>query len=164
MCTQMLMHSIAHRGCPDNVRESELESDPGSKIPCRIGDSAVSVSSLAFSVRCTTNWAILAPGQGEGPFFSSRLCQHLCRLISACLAFVCTARTKIVVHVVKDYTFWCEKARGWLYGHTDLHVTHNSLRIIKPMIVAILLFTTLRALICVYFVVVLFFFFRRYSE
>ena len=25
--------------------------------------------------------------------------QEMCRLVSACLAFVCTARTKIVVHV-----------------------------------------------------------------
>ena len=97
------------------------------------------------------------PRSGWRTIFSSRLCQHLCRLISACLAFVCTARTKIVVHVVKDYTFWCEKACGWLYGHVDLHVTHNSLRIIKLMIVAILLFTTLRALICV--CIFLYFFF-----
>ena len=34
-CTQMLMHVIAHAGCTDTVRESALEVDSGSKIPCR---------------------------------------------------------------------------------------------------------------------------------
>ena len=98
------MQAIAHRGCTDNVRESELESDPGSKIPCHTGDSnCVSIKPGFFS---QMRYKLSYPGP------SSCLHQHLSGLNSACLAFVCTARTKIVVHVVKDYTFWCEKARS----------------------------------------------------
>ena len=36
--------------------------------------------------------------QGEGPFFSFP-CQHLCRLLSVLLAFVCKAHTKITARV-----------------------------------------------------------------
>ena len=39
MCTQMLVHVIAHEGCVDKVRESALKVDKGRKIPCRIGES-----------------------------------------------------------------------------------------------------------------------------
>ena len=38
-CTQTLMHSIAHEGCTDKVRESALKADSGRKLPCRTGES-----------------------------------------------------------------------------------------------------------------------------
>ena len=38
MCTQMLMHAIAHGGCVDTVRESALKVDSGRKIPCHTRD------------------------------------------------------------------------------------------------------------------------------
>ena len=49
--------------------------------------------------------------------------QHFCRLIRACLAFVCTARTKIVAHV-KD------PVSTFRYGqwHGNTQITHNSSR------------------------------------
>ena len=36
---QMLMHTIAHEGCTDTVRESAQKVDSGRKIPCRPGES-----------------------------------------------------------------------------------------------------------------------------
>ena len=38
ICTQTLMHAIAHGGCVDMVRESTLEVSSGRKIPCHTGD------------------------------------------------------------------------------------------------------------------------------
>ena len=34
----MLMHTIAHAGCTDTIRESALEVDSGRKIPCHTRD------------------------------------------------------------------------------------------------------------------------------
>ena len=39
VCAQMMMHTIAHGGWTDSIRESALEVDSGRKIPCRTGDS-----------------------------------------------------------------------------------------------------------------------------
>ena len=39
MCTQMLMHVIAHGGCMDTVSEFALEVDSGRKVPSHTGDS-----------------------------------------------------------------------------------------------------------------------------
>ena len=39
MCTQMYIHAIAHGGCTDIVRESELNVDSRRKITCRTGES-----------------------------------------------------------------------------------------------------------------------------
>ena len=39
MCAQMLMHAGAHGGGTDTVRESALQVDSRSKLPCRAGDT-----------------------------------------------------------------------------------------------------------------------------
>ena len=38
MCAQMLMHTIAHWGCMDTVRESALGADSGTEIPSHTWD------------------------------------------------------------------------------------------------------------------------------
>ena len=57
--TQMLMHTTAHGGCNDTVRESALKADSARKIPCRT--VRVLEPAPGFSVGRSTNRAIPAP-------------------------------------------------------------------------------------------------------
>ena len=69
-----------------------------------------------------------SPGRARVKDRSSVLVsQHLRRLVSACLAFVCTAHTKIVAHVKDPMPTFC---------HGNTHITHNSSRIMKIITVA----------------------------
>ena len=71
-----------------------------------------------FSNNCGTLDGVIITRKKD--CFSVFLSQHLCRLISACLAFLCTAHTKLVAHV-KDPCSPFDKRRLMISAmkHTD---------------------------------------------
>ena len=58
---QVLMRAFAHWGCTDTVRESALDVDSGTEIPCCTWDSNPSKHCAGFSGRCSTRWTIPTP-------------------------------------------------------------------------------------------------------
>ena len=67
--------------------------------------------------------------------FSILPSQHLCRFISACLAFVCTAPSKIIEHIKRSYVHLSVK-EGLIAGGLETQIMYNSSRIIQMIIVA----------------------------